>query len=193
MKALILLATLKKEGLSNTATLAEFLTGKLQQQQVDCETVKLVNENVLPGTYDDMGTGDGWPAILEKIMAAQILIFATPVWWGTHSSEMQKVIERLDQVHDEILAGKDSRLADKVAGIIVTGDSDGAEHIIGSISNFLNAIGVIFPPYASLSVLWKGQEKGASTTKGELMQQYEKEYGKTAEKMAGQLVKFVNR
>ena len=41
-------------------------------------------------------------------------------------------------MHDEILTGKTSRLYGKTGGIIVTGDSDGAEQIIGVISNFFN-------------------------------------------------------
>ncbi|HEY8919489.1 MAG TPA: flavodoxin family protein [Chitinophaga sp.] len=190
MKAIILLGTLKKEGLSNTAVLSEFFKEKLQQKNVECEIIQLVNENILPGTYTNMGAGDAWPAILEKLAAAQLIIFATPIWWGNHSSEIQKVIERLDNIHDEILAGKPSRLANKAAGIIITGDSDGAQHIIGNISNFLNAIGLVLPPYASLSVLWEGQKKGAAPTREQLMEKYEKEYSKTAATMVEQLMKY---
>ena len=190
MKAIILLGTLKKEGLSNTAVLSEFFKEKLQQKNVECEIIQLVNENILPGTYTNMGAGDAWPAILEKLTAAQLIIFATPIWWGNHSSEIQKVIERLDNIHDEILAGKPSRLANKAAGIIITGDSDGAQHIIGNISNFLNAIGLVLPPYASLSVLWEGQKKGAAPTREQLMEKYEKEYSKTAATMVEQLMKY---
>jgi len=192
MKALILLGTLKKTGLSNTAVLSDFFKQKLEKQQVECEIIHLVNERILPGTYTDMGEGDAWPAILDKLMAAQIIIFATPVWWGGHSSEIQKVIERLDHVHDGILAGEPSKLAGRAAGIIITGDSDGAQHIIGNISNFVNAIGLVLPPYASLSVLWKGQKKEAATTRGELMQYYEAEYSKTADTMITQLLKYAH-
>src|SRR5690606_731675 len=102
MKAVILLATLKRTGLSNTETLSGFFANKLEQHGVDCEVIKLVEHPIYPGTYDNMGAGDAWPSILEKILAARILIFATPVWWDNHSSEMQRVIERLDEVHDKI-------------------------------------------------------------------------------------------
>ncbi|NEU08028.1 flavodoxin family protein [Flavihumibacter sp. R14] len=190
MKALILTCTLKKQGLSNTQTLSEFFMEKLTGHDVECEMIRLVDRNILPGTYSDMGEGDDWPAILEKIKASEIVIFSTPVWWGGHSSEMQKVIERLDEIHDEILAGKNSQLDGKVGGIIITGDSDGAQHITGNISNFLNAIGVVFPPYSTLSVLWEGQEKGATTSREELMRKYRDEYTDAAEKMIDQLMKY---
>jgi multimeric flavodoxin WrbA len=193
MKALILLATLKKNEPSNTETLSGFFTDKLSKKGVECETIKLVNENILPGTYSDMGKGDAWPAILDKILAAEILIFATPIWWGSHSSEMQKVVERLDNLHDEILAGQPSRLQNKVAGIIITGDSDGAEQLIGVLSNFMNAVGVLVPPYCTLSVLWEGQKKGAIRPKAELLQKYESEYASTADKMVQQLMQFAHK
>ena len=193
MNAVILLGTLKKTGTSNTETLCEFLTESLESKRIKTEIIKLVDHKILPGAYFDMGEGDEWPAILKKIEAADILILATPVWWGNHSSETQRVIERLDEVHDEILDGKKSRLDGKVGGMVVTGDSDGAQNIIASIANFFNAIGVAFPPYATLSVLWEGQAKGKSTTKAKLMQKYEKDYEETAEKMASQLKAFASR
>ena len=191
MKAVVLLATLKKEGLSNTEVLSEFLAEQLKKKEVECEIIKLVNYTILPGTYDNMGKGDEWPAILTKIVASDIVIFATPIWWSTQSSEMQKVIERLDKVHDGILAGETSRLEGKVGGIVITGDSDGAQHIIGNIANFFNAIGVVLPPYASLSVMYEGQAKEAKTTREELWKKYEEEYASTAEKMVTQMVKYV--
>src|SRR3989338_3887735 len=161
MQAIVLLGTLKKEESSNTQVLCEFFAKKLAEKGIECEIVKLVDHAILPGTYSDMGREDEWPGILEKILASEIIIFATPIWWGNHSSEIQRVIERLDEMHDQILAGKPSPLAGKVGGILVTGDSDGAQHVIGNVGNFFNFVGILLPPYATLSVLWEGQAKGA--------------------------------
>jgi multimeric flavodoxin WrbA len=193
MKATLLLATLKKDEPSNTAALAEFFVTRLAKLGVDCETIKLVEENILPGTSADMGEGDAWPAIQKKLERSDIILFATPIWWNVHSSEMQKVVERLDNIHDEILQGKPSRLDGKVSGIIITGDSDGAEQLIANLSNFLNAIGILIPPYATLSVLWDGHKKGELKPKAELLKYYEKEYTSTAGKMAQQLLKYANQ
>ncbi|HEY0897653.1 MAG TPA: flavodoxin family protein [Sphingobacteriaceae bacterium] len=186
MKAIILLATLKKQGLSNTAVLSEFFREKLLGHGISCEIIRLVNHRILPGTYSDMGEGDEWPDILNKIMAADLVLFATPIWWNNFSSEMQKVIERLDHLHDGILEGRPSPLEGKVGGILITGDSDGAQQIIGGIANFFNAIGLVLPPFASLSVLWEGQRKGADTPREELLVKY-REYESNAETMISQL------
>ncbi len=187
MKALILLATSKKDGQSNTQLLSEFFSGFMEEQNTETEIIKLVDYNILPGTYSNMGEGDQWPEILEKILDADILIFATPVWWGGHSSQMQMVIERLDELHDEILQGKESRLMGKTGGIIVTGDSDGAQHIIANIANFYNALGINLPAFASLTVLWEGLAKSESRSCEEIMNKFKKDYTSTAQKMAKQL------
>ncbi|MER2996852.1 flavodoxin family protein [Pontibacter populi] len=187
MKAVILLGTLKKEGLSNTEVLSEFLCSVLEEHDIDCSIIKLVDHTILPGTYSDMGEGDEWPGILKKIIESDIIIFATPIWWNNQSSEIQRVIERLDELHDEILEGKESKLSGKVGGVVITGDSDGAQHIIANISNFYNAIGVLLPPFATLSVLWEKQEKGAETTRAELLAKYKADYSSRAKKMVQQM------
>ena len=190
-KAVILLSTLKKKEPSNTELLSGFFANRAKKKHVDCEIIKLVDHTILAGTYSDMGEGDDWPRILEKILDASIVIFATPVWWGNQSSEMQRVVERLDELHDEILEGKTSRLDGKVGGVIITGDSDGAQHIIASIANFFNAIGLTLPPYATLSVLSEKLKKGSKGSREEKMELFEKDYGKTADKMIDQLLKFL--
>ena len=190
MKAVILLGTLKKDEKSNTEILSEFLCQKMEKKKIKCEIIKLVHHIILSGTYSDMGGGDQWPVILEKILEAEIIIFATPVWWGNQSSEIQRVIERLDEIHDEIILGKKSKLEGKVGGIVITGDGDGAEHIIGNISNFFNAVGIVLPPYATLSVLSPMHSKGKKTSPSELMKKYKKEYSKTADTMVEQLYKY---
>ena len=188
MKALILLGTLKKDGLSNTETLCEFLAERMRGKDMESEIVKLVDHTILPGTYSDMGKGDAWPGVFEKIRAADAIIFATPVWWGGHSSEIQRVIERLDEIHDRIMEGETSELEGKVGGVVVTGDSDGAQHIIGNVSNFFNAVGILLPPYATLSVLMSEQAKGKDTPRDELLEKYREGYTEAADKMVAQLL-----
>jgi multimeric flavodoxin WrbA len=190
MKATILLGTLKKSGLSNTETLCEFLSGRMELQGIRCEIIKLVDHQILPGTCSDMGEGDEWPAILRKVLASDCVIFATPIWWANQSSLIQRVIERLDELHDRVLAGESSPLDGRVGGIVITGDSDGAQHIIGNVCNFFNAIGVLVPPYATLSVLWERQAKGADPTKEELLRKYESDYAGAADKMIRQLLAY---
>ena len=140
-----------------------------------------------------MGEGDEWPAILERLLRADIVIMATPIWWSNQSSLIQRVIERLDALHDKVLAGEPSPLEGKAGGIVITGDSDGAQHVIANICNFFNAIGMAVPPYATLSVLWERQAKHERPAKDELLQKYERDYARTADTMIRQLRAFAIR
>jgi len=189
MKAIILLGTLKSKGRSNTETLVEFFGEYLTKQNIEYEVIKLPDHNILPGTYTHMNTKDDWPDIYNKILEAKILLFATPIWWNSHSSELQRCIERLDEVYDIILAGKDSPLDGKIGGVIVTGDSDGVEHVTGNVANFFCSIGVTVPPYTSLGVIWEGHAKDAKKTKTQLLNYYKRTYAKDAEAMAESLKK----
>ena len=189
MKAVILLGTLKEKGRSNTETLAEFLGQYLAKQDIDYEIIRLAGRHIVAGTYTNMSVKDDWPEIYNKILDAKILLFATPIWWNNHSSEIQRCIERLDQVYDIILEGKDSPLQGKIGGVIVTGDSDGVEHITGNIANFFCSMGVTVPPYSALGVIWEGHSKGSKKTKAQLQKYYQRNYAKDAESMALSLKK----
>ncbi|MDB5237782.1 MAG: flavodoxin [Candidatus Kaiserbacteria bacterium] len=188
MKALILLGTLKRKGLSNTETLAEYVAEEMKKKDIDVEIVKLVDHVIAPGTYTDMGAGDHWPVIYEKVIGADILIFATPIWWDNHSSETQRVIERLDEIHDEILDGKTSKLEGKLGGVIITGDSDGAQHITGSIFNFLNGLGVAIPPFAAITDLSAKNGKTEEPTRADLVQRFKKDHSKEIATMIEQML-----
>jgi multimeric flavodoxin WrbA len=155
LNAVFLLGTLKRRGqLSNTATLCEILAESLKKHGVRSEIVHLVEHDIKPGTRSNMGRGDAWPAILRQIVKAEIVVFATPIWWGIHSSETQRVIERMDELNDDLLAEGESKLSNKVAGIVITGAEDGAEHVIGNLANFCVSNGMMLPPGAAVS--WLG-------------------------------------
>lgn len=189
MKAVILLATLKSIGLSNTQILVEFFGDFLTKQKIEFEVIKLIDHKILPGSYTHLEVEDEWPAIYQKILDADILLFATPIWWNNHSSELQRCIERLDEVFDIINSGEDSPLDGKLGGVIVTGDSDGVEHITGNIANFFCCVGVTVPPYTSLGVIWEGHAKDSKKTKTQLKQYYAKNYTEDAQAMAESLAK----
>lgn len=189
MKAVILLATLKKTGISNTEILVDFFSSFLSKQNIDFEIIKLVDHNILPGSYTHLDVEDDWPGIYDKIIAADIILFATPIWWNNHSSELQKCIERLDEVYDIINSGEDSPLDGKLGGVIITGDSDGVEHVTGNIANFFSSLGVTVPAYTSLGVIWEGHGKDSKKTKAQIKQYYTKNYSEDASAMAESLAK----
>lgn len=198
LKAVYLVGTLKPSPeISNSYTLSEFLARHLNSHGVENDIIRLIDYNIKPGAYTNVNNNssnddDDWPAILEKILASQIIIFATPVWWGNQSSLIQGAIERLDEIHDEIMNSGRSRMTNKVAGIVVTGDSDGAEHIIGNLANFFISLGFTIPAASTLTVLWSGQSKGSNKSREELWKYYEKTYTSMAKGAAQNLAFMAN-
>jgi multimeric flavodoxin WrbA len=192
LKAVILLATLKHkrsgQEFSHTETLCEVVIECLRDNGVRSEMIRLVEFDIPAGTKSNMGGRDDWPGVLKKILAADIIIFATPVWWGIQSSLMQRVIERLDQLHDEILETGKSRLINKVGGIVITGEEDGEQHITGNIANFLLNMGVTLPPHCAVSY----QNTYTRATKKSLGRKFreQKSTSQAAEKMARNVAFF---
>jgi multimeric flavodoxin WrbA len=190
LKAIFLLATLKHsrsgQEFSHTATLSEVVAECLRSHNVACEIVRLVDYNIKPGTRSNMGKGDEWPGILKKVLDADIIVFATPIWWGVQSSLMQRAIERFDELHDELLETGESRLHNKVGGVVITGGEDGEQHITGNLANFLLAVGVTLPPQCAVTYL--GDYERA--TKKSLAKRFKEENGDSIDAMARNLSFF---
>jgi len=98
----------------------------MKEQSVDCETVRLVDYNIAPGNSSDMGDGDQWPIMYDKIKKADILVPSMPVWMGVRSSQCQIMCERLDGSYQDVDPKTGQYpLYGKVVGAIVTGNEDG--------------------------------------------------------------------
>jgi multimeric flavodoxin WrbA len=149
VQATVLSCTLKPSPEeSNTEALATVVTAELEAAGVDCETIRLADRNLPPGVETDMGDGDDWPAIHDRILASEILIFATPTWVGRPSSLAQRALERLDALISETDDDDRPVAFGKVAGVVVTGNEDGAHHVISEISGALVDIGYTIPAQA---------------------------------------------
>ena len=149
MRAVVLNCTLKlSPEPSNTEALARVLVREWEAAGIATEVIRLVDLDVKPGTESDMGPGDAWPAIREKIVAAEILLMATPTWLGQQSSVCMRALERMDALLSETKPDGRPIAFDKVAGVVVTGNEDGAHHIVGTVAQALIDIGFTVPGQA---------------------------------------------
>ncbi|MGO1050155.1 flavodoxin family protein [Crossiella sp. CA198] len=149
MRALVLNCTLKKSpAVSNTELLANVVVSALTERSVEVDVVRVVDHQVLPGVSTDEGAGDEWPAIHQKLLAAEILVIATPTWVGRPSSIAQRVLERMDAMISETDAVERPVAYNRVAGVVVTGNEDGAHHVISEVSGGLADIGYTIPGQA---------------------------------------------
>jgi multimeric flavodoxin WrbA len=157
LKVLVLNASLKHEPeISNTEELADLVLQNMKEHgRISAEAIRLADKNIPVGLGYKEGEGDEWPGIVAKLKAADIIIFATPIWWGSRSSLMQRIIERMDSLDEEYIANGRSALLNKVAGIVITGSEDGAQATLGGIMEVLTFMNFTLPP--ECCAYWVGE------------------------------------
>lgn len=155
LKAIFLNCTLKKSPeVSNTEALCRQVIRWFDQMDVESEIVRIVDYDVKFGVTSDEGHGDEWPQILEKIKATDIIVMASPIWFGVRASVCQMVIERLDGTYAERNEVGQYPLYNKVAGCVVTGNEDGAHDVAANTLFNMTHLGCTVPP--NVDTYWVG-------------------------------------
>lgn len=98
---------------------------------------------------------DEMKKIYDGILAADVVIFSTPIYWGNYSQLMQLIVERLNSLENAYSVHEQVVIENKIAGIMVVGHEDGYQHVVGGLMNFLTCLGMIFPPRAYAA--WVGE------------------------------------
>lgn len=140
---------------SSSHLLAEQTVAALGEHGVTGEVIRVADHDVRPGVETDMGDGDEWPAIRDKIMGADILILSTPIWLGHPSSIAQRVMERLDAEISETDDEGRMLTFGKVAAVCVVGNEDGAHKVSADLFQGLNDVGFSLAPNAV--TYWVGE------------------------------------
>src|SRR5687767_1558667 len=160
LRALALVCSLKASPApSSSDRMARQVLEELGKQGVTGSAVRVVDHDVKPGVEADMGDGDEWPAIREQMIAADILLVATPTWVGHMSSVAQRVLERLDAELSETDDSGRPRVTGKVAVTAVVGNEDGAHKITADLMQGLNDIGFTIP--AQGGTYWNDEAMGS--------------------------------
>lgn len=141
--------------ISHTEGLMKDMIPHFDKLGVDSEIVRIVDYNISFGVTEYEGEGDEWPQIFEKVKAADILIIGTPLWLGEKSSVATQVIERLYGGSTLTNDKGQAIYYNKVGGVIVTGNEDGAKHACASILYGLSHIGFTVPP--NVDTYWVGE------------------------------------
>ena len=161
LKAIALNCTLKSdpEKESSTDAMIAVVADAFAKVDVDLtETIRIAAHDVKPGVTSDEGDGDDWPAIRAKILAADILIFAGPVWMGQLGSVGKRVLERMDAFLSETDDQGRMPSYGKVAVAAIVGNEDGAHMSTAQIFQSLNDTGWTIPAIGA--VYWVGEAYG---------------------------------
>lgn len=123
--------------------------------QIESSIVRLSDKNIPVGLSYKMSENDEWPGIVDQILKADVILFATPIWWGNRSSLMQRIIERMDAFDEDYIKDGRSALLNKVAGIVITGSEDGAQAVMAGIMEVLSFMNFTLPP--NCCTYWVGE------------------------------------
>lgn len=123
------------------------------------DQIRLADFDIKPGVSSDEGEGDDWPRIREQVLAADILVFGTPIWLGQASSIAKRVLERMDAFLSE--ADDKGRMPSygKVAVAAIVGNEDGAHWATSQLYQALNDTGWTIP--AAAACYWVGEAMGS--------------------------------
>jgi multimeric flavodoxin WrbA len=145
---------------SHTDLIIDASKAVMEKQGVKTEVVRTIDyPNLATGIYPDMtGYGydrDDWPEIYKKVMAADILVIAGPIWLGDNSSMTKKIIERLYGNSSDLNPKGQWAYYGKAGGCLITGNEDGVKHCAQNILYSLQHLGYTIPPQADAG--WIGE------------------------------------
>ena len=160
LRALFLNCTLKPTPeRSHTEGLLRVPQAIMEKNGVEVEMLRPVDHEIAFGVYPDMtehgAERDDWPGILEKALAADILVLGSPIWLGEKSSVCTQAIERLYAASGQTNDKGQWVYYGKTAGCIITGNEDGVKHCAMGILYALQHIGYTVPPQADAG--WIGE------------------------------------
>jgi multimeric flavodoxin WrbA len=160
LKAIVFNGTLTKSpGVSNTEGLINVSKQILEKEGVQVELIRTIDHDIATGIYPDMRQHgyktDEWPEIYKRVLAADILIVAGPIWLGDNSSMTKKIIERLYANSSELNKQGQYAYYGKVGGCLITGNEDGVKHCASNVLYSLQHLGCVIPPQADAG--WLGE------------------------------------
>ncbi|WP_121118176.1 flavodoxin family protein [Croceibacterium ferulae] len=149
---------------SSTDRMIGVLADAFRQHDVELtEVLRVADHDVKPGVTSDEGDGDAWPALREKILAHDILIFGGPIWMGQIGSVAKRVLERMDAFLSETDDAGRMPSYGKVAVAAIVGNEDGAHFSTAQLFQSLNDTGWTIPAVAAC--YWVGEAMGSTDFK----------------------------
>lgn len=160
LKAIIFNCTLKRSPeKSNTEGLIEVSKLLMEKRGVSVEVIRPIDHDIATGVYPDMTKkgwdSDEWPQLFKKVLDANIVIVAGPIWLGDNSSVTKKIIERLYANSGDLNDKGQSIYYGRVGGALITGNEDGIKHCTSNILYSLQHIGFAIPPQSDAG--WIGE------------------------------------
>lgn len=178
LKAIFINCSIKKDiNQSHTQHLVAKAAAIMKAEGVSVEHIYALDHTIAFGMIKDgaeEGLVDEWPALQKKILDADILVLATPIWLGVKSSVATLVVERLYAYSGDRNEKGQYIYYGKAGGCLVTGNEDGIKHCAMDMLYALQHIGYTIPPQADAG--WIG-EAGPGPSYGDPIEGSDKRVG----------------
>ena len=160
LRAMFVNCTLKRSPeTSNTQGLMDRSIEVMRAEGIEVESIRAVDHRIATGVDSDMTEHgwdvDEWPALFDRLMAADILVLGTAIWLGEKTSVCTRVIERLYGNSGALNDDGQSAFYGRVGGCLVTGNEDGVKHCGMNVLYSLQHLGYTIPPQADAG--WIGE------------------------------------
>jgi multimeric flavodoxin WrbA len=160
LRALFINCTLKRSPEpSHTQGLMDIAIEIMRRNDVEVECIRAIDHEIATGVQPDMRQHgwerDEWPAIFERVIAADILVLGMAIWLGEKTSVATRVIERLYGNSHLLNDSGQYAYYGRVGGCLVTGNEDGAKHCAMNTLYSLQHLGYVIPPQADAG--WVGE------------------------------------
>jgi len=138
--------------LSHTQGLIDVSAAIMRKHGVRVDMIRAIDHDIATGVWPDMtGHGaatDAWPQLYRRVLAADILVIAGPIWLGDNSSVTKRVIERLYACSHLLNDAGQYAYYGRVGGCLITGNEDGVKHCAMNVLYSLQHLGYTIPPQA---------------------------------------------
>ncbi len=171
MRATFFIGSLKEDfKKSNTTKLCVLAAKELKKYNVTSKFRYIRNYHITPGVeFKTNDTDDQMHIFYEDMNNTDIVVLATPTWWGIHSSLCQAWMERIGAYDDMYIKEGMTPLYNKVFGMVATASNDGFQHIQGIFYAFASNLGMTIPPEAHITwgtaLKYSGEGKNPSENK----------------------------
>ena len=160
MKTIAVVGSQRKNG--NTEILTRHTLKAIEEEGIETELIRLAGLTIKPCTHCDICISeercniddDLWP-IYTKMKEADVIILASPVYFGSASSEIKAVMDRTGYI-----AVNNGRVFErKVGGPLVVGEREGLNFTIGQLAYWFFYNGCFVPGSTGWNIAF-GNKKG---------------------------------
>jgi multimeric flavodoxin WrbA len=153
LRALFINGTLKPSPeLSHTGGLIDRSAAIMREHGATVDVIRAVDHDIATGVYPDMtehgAATDEWLQLYQRVLAADVLVLAGPIWLGDNSSVTKRVIERLYGCSALLNDQGQYAYYGRAGGCLITGNEDGVKHCAMNVLYSLQHLGYTIPPQA---------------------------------------------